>query len=79
MYGSTLRHRGYLKGYECVDVQNDLESCGGCVANDSPFGGRTAAGGRDCSAIPNVDAVRCQKGACVIGELKRRSRIRGRC
>ncbi|KAI0371128.1 hypothetical protein BV20DRAFT_965798 [Pilatotrama ljubarskyi] len=71
VYGSTLRHRGYLKGYECVDVRNDLESCGGCVANDSPFGERTQAGGRDCSAIPHVDEVECSKGVCVIGKCSR--------
>ena len=68
VYGYTYAGRGYLKAYECVDVQNDLESCGGCVANDSPFGQRTANGGRDCSAIPYVDSVTCQKGTCVIGE-----------
>ncbi|KAI0633385.1 hypothetical protein C8Q77DRAFT_1259496 [Trametes polyzona] len=70
VYGSTLRRRGYLKGYECVDVQNDLESCGGCVAHDSPFGERTAGGGRDCSAIPNADGVRCVDGACVIAKCE---------
>ena len=70
IYGLSPRGRGYLKGYECVDVRNDLESCGGCVANDSPFGERTADGGRDCSAIPNVDSVTCKAGACVIGEYR---------
>ena len=67
LYGST-GGRGFLKAYECVDVQNDLESCGGCVMDDSPFGERTADGGRDCSAIPNVDAVTCRRGECVIRE-----------
>lgn len=67
VYGTTLRRRGYLKGYECVEVQRDLESCGGCVAHDSPFGERTAGGGRDCSAIPHADGVKCQNGVCVIG------------
>ncbi|KAI0373826.1 hypothetical protein BV20DRAFT_962413 [Pilatotrama ljubarskyi] len=52
--------------FECVDVRRDLESCGGCVNNDSPSGERTAGGGRDCSAIPNVDEVRCARGECVI-------------
>lgn len=23
----------------------------------------------DCAALPNVDEVRCEKGACVIGEF----------
>ena len=54
--------------FECVDIRRDLEACGGCVYNDSPFGERTAAGGRDCSAIPNVDEVRCEKGQCIIRE-----------
>ncbi|KAI0724529.1 hypothetical protein C8T65DRAFT_5528 [Cerioporus squamosus] len=66
VYGYTYSGRGYLKAYECVEVQKDLESCGGCVANDSPFGEKTANGGRDCSAIPYVDSVTCQRGSCVI-------------
>ena len=66
VYGSTSG-RGFLKAYECVDVKNDLESCGGCVANDSPFGERTFDGGRDCSAIPNVNSVTCKAGRCLIG------------
>lgn len=57
--------------YECVDTQNDLESCGGCVDNDSANGERNIKGGRDCSAIPNVDSVRCVRGQCVIGTLWR--------
>ncbi|RPD56149.1 hypothetical protein L226DRAFT_488160 [Lentinus tigrinus ALCF2SS1-7] len=65
VYGSTSG-RGFLKAYECVDVQNDLESCGGCVTNDSPFGERTFDGGRDCSAIPNVNTVTCNAGKCLI-------------
>ncbi|EKM49722.1 uncharacterized protein PHACADRAFT_106717 [Phanerochaete carnosa HHB-10118-sp] len=60
---------GYTRSYECVDTQNDLESCGGCVDGDSWNGEPSAAGGRDCSAIPNVDSVRCAKGQCIIGEL----------
>ncbi|KAH9845996.1 hypothetical protein C2E23DRAFT_872605 [Lenzites betulinus] len=57
-----------VRGYECVDVRSDLESCGGCVGpEDSLLGERAPDGGRDCSAIPNVDSVRCRSGACVIG------------
>ncbi|KAF8320705.1 hypothetical protein DL93DRAFT_1726542 [Clavulina sp. PMI_390] len=51
---------------ECVNVRSDLESCGGCVLNDSPNGTKNASGGRDCSAIPNVAAVRCSYGDCII-------------
>ncbi|TFK48053.1 hypothetical protein OE88DRAFT_598954 [Heliocybe sulcata] len=51
--------------YECVNIASDVESCGGCV--DDPRGGnRSADGGRDCSAIPNVDDVICSRGSCNI-------------
>ncbi|KIP02731.1 hypothetical protein PHLGIDRAFT_78703, partial [Phlebiopsis gigantea 11061_1 CR5-6] len=66
VYG-FVRGVGYGRVYECVDTQNDLESCGGCVDDDSPFGERGMSGGRDCTAIPNVDGVRCARGKCVIG------------
>ena len=62
MYGSAAGGRGFLRAYECVDVRRDLESCGGCVYDDSPFGERSADGGRDCSAIPFVDAERFEPG-----------------
>lgn len=29
---------------------------------------KNADGGRDCSAIPNVDKVRCRRGQCAIGK-----------
>ncbi|KIP02730.1 hypothetical protein PHLGIDRAFT_283461 [Phlebiopsis gigantea 11061_1 CR5-6] len=57
---------GAARAYECVDVENDLESCGGCVDGDSPHGEANLVGGRDCSAIPNIDSVRCLNGQCVI-------------
>ena len=68
MYGSAAGGRGFLRAYECVDVRRDLESCGGCVYDDSPFGERSADGGRDCSAIPFVDAVACSAGQCIVCE-----------
>ncbi|KAJ7784740.1 hypothetical protein B0H16DRAFT_1296976, partial [Mycena metata] len=46
--------------YECVNTQNDLESCGGCV---SPFAGDDATG-RDCAQLPG--AVRCAGGECQV-------------
>ncbi|KAL6301954.1 hypothetical protein BKA93DRAFT_737700 [Sparassis latifolia] len=55
-----------LRGHECVDIQNDLESCGGCAGSDSPLGQRAEDGGRDCSVIPNVESVSCQGGKCTI-------------
>ena len=71
MYGSAAGGRGFLRAYECVDVRRDLESCGGCVYDDSPFGERSADGGRDCSAIPFVDAVTCSAGQCIVCECLR--------
>jgi hypothetical protein len=41
-------------GYECLDTQNDLESCGGCAAIGE---------GRDCTKITNAAGVGCR---CVI-------------
>ncbi|KAI5449131.1 hypothetical protein NCC49_005269 [Naganishia albida] len=48
----------YPSGYECVDVMNDIESCGGCVGRNMP--------GVDCSADVHVAAVSCVRGKCVI-------------
>lgn len=58
----------FLKGFECIDTQHELESCGGCVHNDSPDGEVNNRGGQDCSAITGVDTVRCVQGRCVIGK-----------
>ncbi|KAI0088488.1 hypothetical protein BDY19DRAFT_985422 [Irpex rosettiformis] len=56
----------FVQAYECVDIYSGLETCGGCVYMDSPNGEVGLDGGRDCSAIPNVDSVRCHKGKCRI-------------
>ncbi|KAG8785049.1 hypothetical protein FRC12_018029 [Ceratobasidium sp. 428] len=47
-------------GSECVDTFNTLDSCGGCVGPDDSFTGK------DCSAIPNVDKVGCERGQCKV-------------
>ncbi|TFK48059.1 hypothetical protein OE88DRAFT_1810755 [Heliocybe sulcata] len=61
--GSTSKKMVYK--YECVNIAGDIESCGGCV--DDPSGGKPSPdGGRDCSAIPNVDDVACRNGTCKI-------------
>ena len=49
-------------GFECVDVRNKLDSCGGCVV----LGDEVQTNGRDCSAIEHADAVRCSHGRCVV-------------
>ncbi|KAL5532270.1 hypothetical protein ACEPAF_5839 [Sanghuangporus sanghuang] len=59
---------------ECVDTQNDLESCGGCmVAPPSPFLSydyeyvkRHQQMGVDCSSLEGVTDVSCYYGRCVV-------------
>lgn len=53
------------RSYQCVDVQSNLESCGGCITARKIGDGRSA--GVDCTALPHVDAVACLNGECVIG------------
>jgi len=43
--------------FECVDVEADLRSCGGCVGEGLP--------GVDCLALPGVRDVTCIRGKCV--------------
>jgi hypothetical protein len=64
----TFKGTGHANMYECVDIQNDLESCGGRVKGDSHNGEMDLSGGRDCSAIPDVGSARCAKGAWVVGK-----------
>ncbi|KAG8946371.1 Dihydroxyacetone synthase [Tulasnella sp. 408] len=54
-----------VRGSECVDTQNDPESCGGCV---SAVG---KSSGTDCTAMEGVGLARCVKGSCVIGQHQR--------
>ncbi|KZT53562.1 hypothetical protein CALCODRAFT_486247 [Calocera cornea HHB12733] len=48
-------------GSECVDVENDLESCGGCMDADESLGG-----GVDCTQISGARDVACRRGKCVV-------------
>ncbi|GAA5885483.1 hypothetical protein JCM6882_009639 [Rhodosporidiobolus microsporus] len=41
-------------GYECIDVENNIEQCGGCAVQ----------GGVDCSTLDGVDSVSCVNGSC---------------
>lgn len=52
---------GNAAGWECVDVDSDIESCGGC---QQPMPGGKV--GQDCTAIPGADAVACLSGGCQI-------------
>lgn len=47
---------GLEDSHECVDVQSNIESCGGCVG----------AGGMDCTSINKALAADCMLGSCVI-------------
>ncbi|GAA6027079.1 hypothetical protein JCM8097_006095 [Rhodosporidiobolus ruineniae] len=47
---------GHL-GFECIDVQTNLEQCGGCASG----------GGMDCTQLPGVESVACVNGSCRIG------------
>jgi len=42
-------------GYECIDTQTELTSCGGCESLNE---------GENCLAIEGADTVGCEKGQC---------------
>lgn len=64
----------FLGGFECVDILNSLDSCGGCVdPQNTGFGG-----GFDCSTIDNVDAVRCSQGRCEVQQCRRGFKVSAR-
>ncbi|KAF9270231.1 hypothetical protein L218DRAFT_22262 [Marasmius fiardii PR-910] len=44
-------------GYECLDVLEELESCGGCVSLGQ---------GQDCTAIKGSWNTGCEQGSCVV-------------
>lgn len=54
-------------GWECIDTLNDIESCGGCADPSIPFGPGI---GSDCTAIPGVNVVSCNKGQCVVDSCR---------
>ncbi|KAJ7271180.1 hypothetical protein C8J57DRAFT_1508131 [Mycena rebaudengoi] len=54
-----------MRFWECVDTQNDLESCGGCVYSTGGLESESPAG-QDCTALRGVSNVACVKGACAV-------------
>ncbi|KAG8996019.1 hypothetical protein FRB93_000981 [Tulasnella sp. JGI-2019a] len=54
-----------IGGFECVDIRNDPESCGGCVS------GGDDDEGQDCTAIPGVNIVKCRQKKCAIESCRR--------
>ncbi|TFK38453.1 hypothetical protein BDQ12DRAFT_605982 [Crucibulum laeve] len=53
-----------VQSWECVDTQNDLESCGGCMVSLHP--NLPDPDGEDCTAIPGVADVSCVRGRCAV-------------
>ena len=47
---------GLGDSYECIDVESDVENCGGCAGAD----------GMDCTSIRNASAADCVRRSCVI-------------
>lgn len=44
-------------GFECVELDSELNSCGGCLA---------LGAGQDCSLIANARATGCETGSCAV-------------
>ncbi|WWC99519.1 hypothetical protein V866_006422 [Kwoniella sp. B9012] len=44
-------------GFECVELDSELNSCGGCLA---------LGAGQDCSLIANARATGCESGTCQV-------------
>ncbi|KAG9043308.1 hypothetical protein FS837_009759 [Tulasnella sp. UAMH 9824] len=60
-----------IGGFDCVDVKNDPEQCGGCVSVDGLPNPTSGPEGQDCTAIPNVSVVNCVEGKCVIENCRK--------
>jgi len=54
-------------GFECLNTDITLESCGGCMA-PNPFLRTSEQGseGVDCTTLPHVQDVRCSAGHCLV-------------
>jgi hypothetical protein len=57
---------GNKYGFECIDTQSSVDSCGGCAF---PLPG--ALKGQDCASLPHVANVDCVSGKCVIASCAR--------
>lgn len=51
----AVTSEGILSGYECLDTDVELESCGGCASIGE---------GQDCTAIPGAWNIGCNQGKC---------------
>ncbi|KAH9896141.1 uncharacterized protein BXZ73DRAFT_111848 [Epithele typhae] len=57
VHGISANGQGHLRRSESIDVRTDLETCGGCVTDDSPLGARNADSGCDRSLHPPTAAL----------------------
>ncbi|GAA5988908.1 hypothetical protein JCM10908_006224 [Rhodotorula pacifica] len=48
-------------GYECLDTQGSLESCGGCASTGH---------GQDCTLIAHAGNVGCEQGRCIVSSCR---------
>ncbi|KAG8728131.1 Dihydroxyacetone synthase [Ceratobasidium sp. 423] len=55
---------GRPDAWECLKVEEDLESCGGCAYPFFP----SQEPGVDCSSIPGAEIVACRKGLCEVSK-----------
>ncbi|OBZ77311.1 Protein priA [Grifola frondosa] len=54
-------------GFECLDVDSELESCGGCIIpNPFSLASNLRVSGRDCTTISGVHDVSCVAGRCMV-------------
>ncbi|KAH9974982.1 hypothetical protein BGW80DRAFT_1559459 [Lactifluus volemus] len=53
---------GRAHAWECINIANNLESCGGCAMPLTPF----TPIGQDCSSLPGVADVACIMGECAV-------------
>ncbi|KAG9103703.1 hypothetical protein FRC07_009940, partial [Ceratobasidium sp. 392] len=53
------------RGSECINTLTTLDSCGGCVGVPGIDDGEKFTG-QDCSTIPNVNEVKCERGSCKV-------------
>lgn len=44
-------------GFECIELETELNSCGGCLA---------LGAGQDCSSIANARTSGCESGSCEV-------------
>lgn len=61
-------------GFDCIDVNSDLESCGGCPSYDDDDDSENARG-VDCSVLPGVASVACVQGECRVESCLRKHRL----